>query len=502
MRTSQLRNTTLAVLLAAVSILSSCGGASSQPDSDQMATQVAQQVQATLTAGAQAVPTATPTAKPSATPTELPPTATSTPTPSPTPTQTRPPTSTPTKRPPTSTPTQTYTPTPPPSVGDIVRCADLWEVGVNARPSFAKRLNVIDTQGYMTITDAAVAKGEWMLLYFTLTNLQSETSSLSYFGDDLVAQGKLGDQWVSFAPSSWGTSRSQRSAGISDWNDDIPPGITVTAVAIFDVNPACEQWTLVIQPEKGSEKVCEARIRLDQVSSGRAMATVTKQVNLRTGPGGNYAVLAVAKVGLTFEITGRNKDASWWQVRYQSKKAWLPASTVTASGPTDSIAEITNIAPPPSPKPPAATATPLPKVKPEQEFVVQIWGLRLYDVKRAKVVYWFGNAEIAHGTYLIPFLEFRNAGSGTAYPSHNLDFYLQDDRGRQYEFDTFGDAVLGAAWQFHAGHLYDDINPGLKLGIALPFDVPPEMGDVWLRVEQDPKLAIYLGNVSQLPESK
>jgi len=117
-------------------------------------------------------------------------------------------------------------------------------------------------------------------------------------------------------------------------------------------------------------------------------------------------------------------------------------------------------------------------------------------------VYYFGSAEIAKGVWLIPLVEFRNLGTGTAEPHRNLYFYLQDDRGRTYKFDPFNDAVLGAAWQFQAGHLYDDINPGLKLGIALPFDVPPDIGDVWLRVEQDPNVVIYLGNVSQMPESK
>ncbi len=134
--------------------------------------------------------------------------------------------------------------------------------------------------------------------------------------------------------------------------------------------------------------------------------------------------------------------------------------------------------------------------------MVKNWGLRLYDVKRAKSVYHYGNARFAQGTYLIPLVEFRNTGAGTATPVRSLNFYLQDARGRTYKFDPFDDAVLGAAWQFQAGHLYDDINPGLKLGIALPFDVSPDLTDVWLRVREDSRIVMYLGNVSQLPESK
>ena len=44
--------------------------------------------------------------------------------------------------------------------------------------------------------------------------------------------------------------------------------------------------------------------------------------------------------------------------------------------------------------------------------------------------------------------------------------------------------------------------PIMIAGIALPFDVSPDLTDVWLRVREDSKIVIYLGNVSQLPESK
>jgi hypothetical protein len=371
----------------------------------------------------------------------------------------------------------------------------MFEISVTAPPSFAKQLNVIDTLGYMTISDSAVAKGEWMLLYFTLTNLQSETDSLSVLGDELVVQGKLNGRWVSFEPSSWGPSRAQRQAGLSNWSDDIPPGITITAVAIYDINPAAEELTLVLRPDNQ----CEARIRLDRVSEGKPMALAASAVNVRSGPGTSYPTLGQTRPGERLEITGCNQDRSWWQVRFKGQNGWVAASVVNVTGATDAVAVVKDI---PTPPPPPATPTPLPRVRQDQEVVVQIWGLRLYDVKKAKAVYYFGSAEIAKGVWLIPLVEFRNLGTGTAEPHRNLYFYLQDDRGRTYKFDPFNDAVLGAAWQFQAGHLYDDINPGLKLGIALPFDVPPDIGDVWLRVEQDPNVVIYLGNVSQMPESK
>jgi hypothetical protein len=170
------------------------------------------------------------------------------------------------------------------------------------------------------------------------------------------------------------------------------------------------------------------------------------------------------------------------------------------------VAEYVELWKPPSgskAQPPTPTPVPLLKESAvEVEHKSGIWTHKLTDVKRAKAVYFFGEATIATGTFLIPLIEFRNDGSGTAEPIHNFDFYLQDEMGRTYDFDPFGDAVLGASWQFQMGHLYDDINPGLVLGIALPFDVPPGLGDVWLRDKQNAALVIYLGNVSQLPESQ
>jgi len=229
-------------------------------------------------------------------------------------------------------------------------------------------------------------------------------------------------------------------------------------------------------------------------------AVVAKAINIRSGPGTNHPVVSQGIPGQRLQIVGRNADASWWQVCcVQSEKAWVAASVVSTDGDTSSIPVAQDV---PTPAPPRATATPLPRTAPDHEVTVSIWGLKLYDVKKTKAVYWFGEAEVAHGVWLIPFVEVRNLSTGDAAPYHNLDFYLQDGAGRRWEFDPFNDAVLGAAWQFQAGKLYGDIGPGLMIGIALPVDVPPDLGDVWLRVEQDPSLVMYLGNVSALPEFK
>lgn len=126
------------------------------------------------------------------------------------------------------------------------------------------------------------------------------------------------------------------------------------------------------------------------------------------------------------------------------------------------------------------------------------WGLKLYDVKRVKTVYFFGNPQTAQGVWFIPFVEFTNNSPGTRAPYDDLDLYLQREDGKTLKLG-YNDGSAGAAWQFQAGNIVDDIQPGSLLGIALPADVSEGLGDVWLRVEQDPSFAIYLGNASAIP---
>lgn len=156
------------------------------------------------------------------------------------------------------------------------------------------------------------------------------------------------------------------------------------------------------------------------------------------------------------------------------------------------------------PEPLAPTATPVPPTPLPmvdnlgvQKQVGQ-WGLKLYNVKRAKAVYFFDNAQIAQGVWLLSFVEFTNLGTGTRSPWEDLDFYYLDDQGRTYEAN-YNDAWLGARWQFQAGDIMDDIQPGSLLGVVLPIDSPENLSNVWLRVEQDPNFAIYLGNAGTIP---
>jgi hypothetical protein len=506
----------MAVLGIVALLLSSCGASTPSPNT--VSTAVARSVAATVaaqpkpatlapaTAAMQPTAMPGPTNAPAQTPTTIPttaPTKAVLPTGTPVPTNTARPTNTPA---PSVTPPPTATPTRAPGLGDLFECGRDWSIKVIWPPVTGKVLGSTNFGEHGTLRISDAAKGAWLALLFELTNLQSKTDDLNMFGEELSIKGKLNGREVSFPPNTNGPSNSMEAAGVSSWSDDVPPGITATMLAVFDTNPAATDQALVLKTAR-----CQVEIPLVDTRQGVVDAGSTDQpailvgasnVNLRAGPGTGHSVVGQAEANRRYPIVGKTADNSWWQVAVSDKNAWVAASVVTALGPLSGV-PVSQSIPTPPPAPPTAAPVALPKTVPlGQEFPTTLWGLKLYDVKRAKAVYFFGSSDIANGTWLIPFVEFRNLGSGTNQPSSNLHFYLQDAAGRTFDYDTWNDAELGAAWQFKAGHLYDKINPSSVLGIAIPFDVAPSLGDMWLRVKEAPGVAMYLGNVSQMQESK
>jgi hypothetical protein len=332
-------------------------------------------------------------------------------------------------------------------------------------------------------------------VYVTATNKSPSKAYLSTYGAKLV-QGTR-----QYEPDYF------NDAGLAELPDDILPGIEAEGVIVFDPTDPGTPLRLVWEgPHLDNYRLDFVPYVWDVSDAAQPGATNEASVvvgdttvNVRSGPSTAYPVIGKAQAGQRYRILGRNEDSSWYQVDVSSKPGWVAASVVTTTGFVQNVEVVKGIAPPP-PKP---TPVPLAKVKPlGQELLTPSWGLKLYAIQRAKAVYYFSRAQFAQGTYAIPLVEFRNLSTGTAQPYDNLDFYLQDAAGKTYNFQPFGDAVLEAGWQFKAGHLYDDMNPGAVLGIALPFDVPANTGDVWLRIKQHPNIVIYLGNVSEMTESQ
>ena len=82
---------------------------------------------------------------------------------------------------------------------------------------------------------------------------------------------------------------------------------------------------------------------------------LTRNMNIRSGPGTNYQVVGGGKTGDKFPITGKNTD--WWRIRFDLGHAWIYAPFVRAVGDVSGVPVIS----PPAPPPDTPTPTPPPR---------------------------------------------------------------------------------------------------------------------------------------------
>ncbi len=89
-------------------------------------------------------------------------------------------------------------------------------------------------------------------------------------------------------------------------------------------------------------------------------------VNVRTGPGTAYPIIAVAPFNATGAISGRSADGQWWVTPLQgaNNQGWVSADYVK----TYNTANVPVIPAPPPPPPPTATPVPPPTAQPQIGF--------------------------------------------------------------------------------------------------------------------------------------
>ncbi len=82
----------------------------------------------------------------------------------------------------------------------------------------------------------------------------------------------------------------------------------------------------------------------------------SQQINVRSGPGTDYPVIASFKAGAIAVVVGRNADQSWWEVKPEgaTSPGWVNARLVKLAGNADAV-PVEKVAPPP---PPTSTPTP------------------------------------------------------------------------------------------------------------------------------------------------
>ena len=88
-----------------------------------------------------------------------------------------------------------------------------------------------------------------------------------------------------------------------------------------------------------------------------AFVTTRGRMNIRSGPGTDYAIVDSVGAGTRLAITGKNEAGGWWRVDYQGEHAWIYAPFVNATNGETVEVVVTPALPTPAPAP-QPTATP------------------------------------------------------------------------------------------------------------------------------------------------
>jgi uncharacterized protein YraI len=99
--------------------------------------------------------------------------------------------------------------------------------------------------------------------------------------------------------------------------------------------------------------------------------TAPTAVNVRSGPGTNYAQIGRLQAGQSFAITGKNPAGDWWQFDFNGRSGWVLKELVRASG-GERVQVAANIPTPPTaaPRPtarPVARPTARPATQPQPQ---------------------------------------------------------------------------------------------------------------------------------------
>ena len=123
------------------------------------------------------------------------------------------------------------------------------------------------------------------------------------------------------------------------------------------------------------------------------------------------------------------------------------------------------------------------------------WTVKVLEVQKRKAVYFYDEAYIAHGHFLILEMEVTNNQSGTAHFGEQMA-WLTDKPGNVYHEDSKAGRYV--AWM-RGGRdsIWTDVNPGVTRRLAVAFDLPDNLRDVLLTL-WDVKW-IYLGDFERMP---
>ncbi len=89
----------------------------------------------------------------------------------------------------------------------------------------------------------------------------------------------------------------------------------------------------------------------------QARLTVNRSMNVRRGPGTNFAIVGSAQPGDDFAITGKNAAGDWWRIAFGDGNAWLFAAYTSPENAAHvPVVAVPTPVPTPTPDPAAAAA--------------------------------------------------------------------------------------------------------------------------------------------------
>jgi uncharacterized protein YgiM (DUF1202 family) len=264
-----------------------------------------------------------------------------------------------------------------------------------------------------------------------------------------------------------GAGQSSEKAQVSPTATLALPGVQPTAIALIPTYTPLPTDTLLPTSIPAPTPVPEPMI-----------VAQAGGVNLRSGPGINFAAIGRLEEGQSARVTGRYGD--WWQVDYVGAPAWVANWVVTASN-TEGVAEVV---PPPSPIPSTAvpptaipptaapTAIPATAAPDTRGLTVKsfIVGNKVKDKEEVKSNTSFGNA----GDIWFCFDVVNSTGGGITlsqvggWAQENDHFQVSWGTGGSFTVPA-GGTVGGRKW---CDHFYNDRAPKFKAGTY----------HIWLRI--------------------
>lgn len=243
-------------------------------------------------------------------------------------------------------------------------------------------------------------------------------------------------------------------------------------------------------------------------------AVVPKEstINVRSGPGTDFAAIGRLAPGQVRRITGKNTDGTWFEIEMPDVgKGWVAAGVVTTNMPPAGIpvAQVIPTAPPtPTSAPAAPTAPPAGMAGLGVRQTIGNWEIQPDRVHKEKTVYWYGDPYVAMGNYAIVILRVKNTGPGTDEMARTLAPYLRDDKGRRYEMSDpltiEREAMLAAAWEFDVHPtVFSNVQPGTEPPLLMLWDVGEDVQNLRLYITNGRQTVSWdLGDFTNIPPFK